>query len=53
MGLFLLIVVPIILKIIIDAIEIFIADVMAKSYNPYIEYRKYMDNAKNNKSKKD
>lgn len=53
MGLFLLIVVPIVLKIIIEAIEIFIADVIAKSYNPYIEYRKCMDNAKNSESKKD
>ena len=36
-------------KLIYDGVTSFFAQVAAASYNPYIEYRKYMDNHKENR----
>lgn len=38
-----------IIKLVCDGVIIFFADVAAKSHNPYLEYRKYMNNHKENR----
>ena len=38
-----------IIKLVCDAIIIFFANVSVKSHNPYLEYRKHMNNHKENR----